>query len=77
MTTSPLTPDEQARIDAWVNAIRGLARQYSVAHRAEIGMAIKLARKSPVPGNHLVHTFCKQGGIPEDVLTAVHMLIFG
>lgn len=72
--TRPLTDDEIARRDAFVVAIRELARQHNVAHRTAVGDAIKAARdyKLPVAMKH-----ASNAGIPQDALVSIHTLIFG
>lgn len=82
MASEPLPPEMQAKLDAWVNSIRGLARQHGVAHRTEIGRVVKdlrMARTPPVL-EMLVRSSvftCIDAGIPEDELIAVRTLIFG
>jgi hypothetical protein len=71
------------KLDAWVNAIRNLARAHGVAHRVRINDAVKEIRK-PITvsssGLGRVDNSLKlavQGGIPEEELRAIHALIFG
>lgn len=81
--TDPLPPEMQAKLDAWINSIRGLARQHGVAHRPAIGRAVKdlrLATSKPVILEVVVRSSvesCAEAGIPKDELISVRTLIFG
>lgn len=75
MAAPPPSPEEQARIDAWVISIRKLARANGCAHTLAVNHAIKFARTAPQ--SNAVITACVEAGIPEDQLIAIHTLIFG
>lgn len=83
MASDSLPPEMQVKLDAWVSSIRGLARQHGVAHRTEIGRAVKevnLARSKPVLLETVLNfslAKAEYAGIPEDELIAVRTLIFG
>lgn len=83
MASDPLPPEMQAKLDAWINSIRGLARQHGVAHRSEVSQAVKdlrMVTSKPVILDIIVRssTFTLiDAGIPEDELIAVRTLIFG
>lgn len=71
------------KIDAWVNAIRLLARQNKVSHRTTVGDAIKEARKTLMVNDQLMGVGLEkslklaiQAGIPENEIRAVYALIF-
>ena len=76
------TVEEQIKLDAWVNAIRTLARQHGVSHRIHISEAVKTARKTLA-----TQTLANQvqessrmaivGGIPAEEMVAIRTLIFG
>ena len=75
------TQEEQDKLDAWVNAIRSLARQYRVAHREDTSLAIKFVRRTMVTESisSMVSksvAFAKSAGIPEEELAAIRTLIF-
>lgn len=77
-----LTPADEQKVDAWVCAIRSLARTHHVAHRSDVGHAIKAARKragvvsltEAVKASLLT---ARAAGIPEEELESVRALIFG
>ena len=68
------TPEEQAKLDAFVAALRGLARTNSCAHRLSFSHAIKAAR---VWDFAAAARFAHTAGIPDEQVTAVYTLIFG
>ena len=80
------TPEEQAKCDAWVAAIRQLARIHNVAHKQAINSAIKAARVETtlaatlvtLPGYaHGSTYYAIEAGIPEDEVRGVRALIYG
>lgn len=82
-TFTYVTDEWAAKLDAWVLAIRNLARIHKVAHRVYINDAVKEVRK-PVtlnwtPMKRVDESFrmAVTGGIPEEELLAVRTLIFG
>lgn len=72
--TRPLTDEEIARRDAFVVAIRELARQHNVAHRTGIKVSIESARIYKLD---LAVNAARDAGIPHDALISVRTLIFG
>lgn len=84
MQTFTYDPDGwPEKLDAWVLAIRNLARDHRVAHRIYIGDAIKEIRK-PATATYSPHKRIEEsfrmavaGGIPEEELLAIRALIFG
>lgn len=78
-----MPPEMQAKLDAWVNSIRALARTHGVAHRPTIGRVVKdlrLATSKPVILDIVLRSSiesCADVGIPKDELIAVRTLIFG
>ncbi len=75
------TQEEQDKIDAWVNAIRSLARQHRVAHRSDVSMAIKIIRRTLVTESLLSQVlksteYALTAGIPKEELLAIRTLIF-
>jgi hypothetical protein len=74
MTIKPdPSPEEVAKIDAWVCGIRGLARTHRCAHTLNISTAIAMARKGYAP---MAINLCQEVGIPRDELVTLHTLIF-
>lgn len=76
-----LTPEEQQKVDAWVNAVRALARQHGVAHRPGVTYAVKSARRLLVtePLTQMIYLSSRNAqsaGIPEEELLAIRTLIF-
>jgi hypothetical protein len=77
-----LTHEQDERIDAWVCAIRNMARSHGVAHKASFSKAVAAARKrlSTESFPDLVRmsfTHAVSAGIPEEELIAVRTLLFG
>lgn len=75
------TQEEQDKLDAWVSAIRTLARQHRVAHREEVSLAIKFVRRTLVTESisSMVSksaAYAKSAGIPSDEIVAIRTLIF-
>lgn len=75
------TQEEQDKLDAWVSAIRTLARQHRVAHREEVSLAIKFVRRTLVTESipSMVSKsaeYAKSAGIPSDEIVAIRTLIF-
>lgn len=66
-------PKEVAKADAWVSAIRGLARIHRCAHTIEISHAVKVARTGNIP---MATKFAIDAGIPAEELKSVETLIF-
>lgn len=69
------TPDpaEVAKADAWVSAIRGLARIHRCAHTLQISHALKVARTGNIK---MATQFAVEAGIPAEELKSVETLIF-
>lgn len=77
-----LTPEEQVKVDAWVLAVRQLARQHRCAHLGMITYAVKVARRTLVSETiptiiGLSSRHAQSAGIPEEELNAVRALLFG
>lgn len=77
-----LSPEEQTRLDAWVGAIRQLARDHNVAHKKAFTLAITSARLKTATStvDFIVNAsagYCVEAGIPEEQLVAVRTMIFG
>ena len=77
-----LTPEEQQKVDAWVYAVRTLARQHGCAHREGVNFAVKSARRLLVTESlstmiYLSSRNAQSAGIPEEELLAIRTLIFG
>lgn len=79
----PLPPEMAAKLDAWIAAIRNLARQHQVAHHTNIARAAKdlrLAHTKPSVAPLVLKSsfeMVAEAGVPRDELSAIRTLIFG
>lgn len=77
-----LTPEQDERIDAWVCAIRNMARSHGVAHKASFSKSVAVTRKRMATETfpallQMSFTHAVSAGIPEEELIAVRTLLFG
>lgn len=79
MPPRPITPEDQAKLDAWIVSIRQLARIHKCAHKTSVANILKSMRTHGilVYTHREIHIGLAGAGIPEEELTAVYTLIYG